>query len=130
MHLEQVSSTIDIDLELLKMLNPQYTMSIIPATTKSYALTLPAERICDFVANEQAIHAKDSIYLKEYVVHANIEKKRQEAPPAKYHTVKKNETLGGIARKYGRTVAQLKAWNNIKNPNAISIGQRIRVSPN
>ena len=128
MHLEQISSTIDIDIEVLRMLNPQYRLSIIPATTKSYALRLPAERVSDFVANETAIHAKDSTYLKEYIIHANIEKKRAEAPPAKYHTVRKGDTLGAIARKYGRTVKQLMTWNNIKNANALRIGQRLRVS--
>lgn len=130
MHLEQISSTIDIDIETLKMLNPQYTLSIIPATTKSYALTLPVERITDYIENEALIHAKDSAYLKEYVIHANIEKKRTEAPPAKYHTVKKGETLGGIARRYGRSVKQLMTWNGIKNANSLRIGQRIRVSAN
>lgn len=130
MHLEQVSSTIDIDIETLKMLNPQYTLSIIPATTKSYPLTLPVERISEYIENEKAIHAKDSTFLKEYVIHANIEKKRTEAPPAKYHTVKKGETLGAIARKYGRTVKQLMTWNGIKNANSLRIGQRLRVSAN
>lgn len=129
MHLEQVSSTIDIDIELLKMLNPQYTMSIIPATGKSYSLTLPVDRISDYLANEQEIHSKDSTYLKEYIVPANLEKKKAQAPPAKYHTVKKGDTLGAIAKKYGRSVKQLMSWNNIKNANSLSIGQRIRVSP-
>ena len=128
MHLDQVSSTIDISPELLKMLNPQYILSIIPATTKSYPLRLPAELITEYVLNEQAIHAKDSTYLKEYVIHANIEKKRHQAPPAVYYTVKRGDTLGAIAKKYGCTVKQIMAWNNIKNPNSIRIGQRLRVS--
>ena len=130
LHLEQVSSTIDVDLELLKMLNPQYTLQIIPATTKSYALTLPTERLTDFIANEEAIHAKDSIYLKEYLVPENIEKKKSTPPPAKYHTVKNGETLGAIARRYGKTVKQLMNWNGIRNANTLRIGQRIRVSAN
>lgn len=130
MHLEQVSSTIDIDIELLKMLNPQYTMQIIPATTKSYALTLPTERLTDYIANEEAIHAKDSMYLKEYIIPANIEKKKMAPPPAKYHIVKKGDTLGAIARRYGKSVKQLMNWNNIRNANALRIGQRIRVSAN
>ncbi len=129
MHLEQISSTIDIDIELLKMLNPEYLLSIIPATTKSYPLTLPIEYITEYLKNEERIHAKDSAYLKEYIIHANLEKKRMEAPPASYHTVKKGDTLGAIARRYGRTVKQLMTWNGIKNPNALRIGQRLRVSP-
>ena len=129
LHLEQVSSTIDISLELLQMLNPEYRLSIIPATTKAYPLTLPTERITDFVINQDSIFAKDSIYLGEYVVHANLEKKRNEAPPATYHVVKKGDTLGGIAKKYGRTVKQLMTWNGLKNANSLRIGQKIRVSP-
>ena len=101
----------------------------IPATTKQYPLTLPTERITDFVINQDSIFAKDSLYLKEYVIHANLEKKRNEAPPATYHTVRKGDTLGAIARKYGRTVKQLMQWNKLKNANALRIGQRLRVSP-
>jgi membrane-bound lytic murein transglycosylase D len=129
LHLEQVSSTIDISLDLLKMLNPEYSLNIIPATTKSYPLTLPAERITDYMLHEDEIRAKDSTYLKEYVIAANLEKKRHEAPAATYYTVKKGDTLGGIARKYGRSVKQLMQWNGLKNANSLRIGQRLRVSP-
>lgn len=129
MHLEQVSSTIDVSLELLQMLNPEYIQSIIPATTKAYPLTLPTERVTEFIINQDSIFAKDSLYLGEYVVTANLEAKRNEAPPATYHVVKKGDTLGSIAQKYGRTVKQLMSWNGIKNANSLSIGQRIRVSP-
>lgn len=129
LHLEQVSSTIDVSLELLQMLNPEYRLSIIPATTKAYPLTLPTERVTEFIINQDSIFAKDSLYLGEYVIHANLDKKRHEAPPATYHVVKKGDTLGGIAKKYGRTVKQLMAWNGLKNANALRIGQRIRVSP-
>lgn len=130
LHLEQVSSTIDVSLELLQILNPEYRLSIIPATTKSYPLTLPTERITDFIVNQDSIFAKDTIYLGDYVVHANLDKKRNEAPPATYHVVKKGDTLGSIAKKYGRSVKQLMTWNNIKNANTLRIGQKIRVSPN
>ena len=135
MHLEQISSTIDISLDMLKMLNPQYLMQIIPATSKKYALTLPVERISDYLEHEQEIHAKDSIYLKEYVIHANLESKRKETPQtqksggaAKYHTVAQGETLGSIARKYGVTTKQIVEWNKLSNPDALSIGQKLRVS--
>lgn len=138
LHLKQVSSTIDVSLEVLQMLNPEYILSIIPATTKAYPLTLPTERITDFIINQDSIFAKDSLYLGEYVVEANLEAKRNEkAPetkrnvsrPAKYHTVKKGDVLGAIARKYGCTVKQLMSWNGLKNADALRIGQRLRVSP-
>jgi LysM repeat protein len=46
---------------------------------------------------------------------------------AKYHTVKKGETLSKIAAKYGTDYATLAKLNGIKNPNLISVGQKIRV---
>ncbi len=130
MHLEQVSSTINISLELLKMLNPQYLIDIIPATSKQYALTLPIENISEYIEHEQEIHAKDSLYLKEYVIHANLEKKRLEKPNTitKYHTVADGENLGTIARMYKVSVKELVAWNKLSNPDALSIGQKIRVT--
>lgn len=44
-----------------------------------------------------------------------------------YYTVKRGDTLSAIAKKYGTTVNQLVAWNNIKNPNLIYPNQNIRV---
>lgn len=44
-----------------------------------------------------------------------------------YYTVKKGDTLSGIAKKYNTTVAELQYLNSIKNPNKIYVGQRLRV---
>jgi len=44
-----------------------------------------------------------------------------------YYTIKSGDTLSAIAKKYGTTVNQLVAWNNIKNPNLIYPNQKIRV---
>ena len=126
-HFEQISSTIDISLEALRMLNPQYKLDIVPATTREYALVIPADRYCDFKSGEQTIMSKDSIYMKEYISPANIDKRLAQAPAAKYHTVKKGETLGAIARKYRVSQKQLITWNKLKSPDRLSIGQRLRV---
>jgi LysM repeat protein len=42
-------------------------------------------------------------------------------------TVTKGETLSGLAKKYGTTVGALARANNIKNPNLIRVGQRLKV---
>ncbi len=42
------------------------------------------------------------------------------------HTVRSGENLGLIAKKYGISLSQIKAWNNIHN-NLIKPGQRLRV---
>ena len=128
LHLEQVSSTLNIDIEVLKMLNPEYTMQIIPSTTNSYPLTHPVEYFTEFDRQRDSIFAKDSLYLKEFVVHANIEKKMHEAPPVTTHIVKKGDTLSAISKKYGCTVQQLMSWNGLKNANSLRIGQKLKVS--
>ena len=44
-----------------------------------------------------------------------------------YYTIKKGDTLSGIASKYGTTVSKLQSLNGIKNANVIYAGQKIRV---
>lgn len=62
--------------------------------------------------------------LKECV--ANVAK--SQAASGIVHTVQKGETLTGIAKKYGTTVAALAKLNGIADPNSIGIGQKIRIS--
>jgi hypothetical protein len=66
-----------------------------------------------------------------------VEKNDQNAPEklmenhpgakTKYHTVKKGETLNQIAKKYGKTVSELRKLNKLNNENVIRTGQKIRV---
>lgn len=44
-----------------------------------------------------------------------------------YYTVGPNDTLSGIAARYGTTVRALQRLNGINNPNRIFVGQKIRV---
>lgn len=126
LHLGQIASTIDIPIETLRQLNPQYKLDIIPATTKPYTLVLPQRNVSQYIAREPEIFGKDSLYLKEYLSPGNLDKKRVESA-ATVHLVKKGETLGGIARKYRVTTTQLIRWNNIKNVHGLRIGQKLRI---
>lgn len=126
MHMKQITSTINVDSTTMAMLNPQYKLEIIPATTKNYTLILPANRITEYISNQDSIFAKDSTFLKEYLNPATVEKKMQEVAVV-YHRVKSGETLGAIAQKYRVTTKQIMTWNGLKNANRISIGQRLRI---
>lgn len=45
-----------------------------------------------------------------------------------YHVVQPKETVNSIARYYGVTAAQVIKWNNIKDPNKITVCQQLRVA--
>ena len=115
-----------MDSATVAMLNPQYKMAVIPATTKPYTLVLPANRITEYIENQDSIFAKDSTFLKEYLTPGAVQKKMQETAVI-YHKVKSGETLGSIANKYRVSVKQIMTWNRLKNANRISIGQRLRI---
>lgn len=49
------------------------------------------------------------------------------AAAKQYYTVRRGDTLSGIAARYGTTWQNLQRLNGIKNPNIISVGQKVRV---
>jgi len=53
----------------------------------------------------------------------------QTAGSADFYTVKRGDTLFGIALDHGQDYREIAAWNNIANPNLIQVGQVLRVTP-
>lgn len=49
------------------------------------------------------------------------------APSETVYTVKSGDTLSAIAAKYNTTYKKLAEYNNIANPNIISVGQKIKI---
>jgi membrane-bound lytic murein transglycosylase D len=94
-------------------------------------LRLPNELVTSFLENEDSIyrHREEEFFPKE-----NIEKMLKQARQnddgrgsMKRHKIKNGENLGSIARKYRVTVKQIMKWNNLKNADKLSIGQRLRI---
>ena len=125
MHLGQVASTIDIPLETLRALNPQYKMDIVPAARKKYPLTLPVRYLSEFIENRDSIYAKDSLYLKELMNPANLEKQRAQGVGYIYK-VRQGDNLGLIAKRNRVTVKDLMKWNHLRST-TIRVGQKLRI---
>ena len=125
MHLGQVASTLNIPIETLRDLNPQYKLDIIPATKKSYSLRLPTRYTSEFIENEKEIYSKDSLYLKEYINPDNLEKKRAEGV-GYFYTVRSGDNLGLIAKRNRCTVKEIMKWNKL-NSTVIRPGQKLRI---
>ena len=45
------------------------------------------------------------------------------------YTVAPGDVLSGIALRFGVTVGQIQAWNNIQNPDFIRAGQKLTIYP-
>lgn len=128
MHFEQISSTIDIPVEVIRSLNPQYKIDIIPATGKSYALTLPMGETTRFLEHEKAIIAKDTVYLAQYLKPSATNPSQQAfALDSFTYRVKSGDTLSGIAKRHNVTVSQLMKWNSLKNAHTLKIGQSLEI---
>jgi len=125
LHLNQVAEMLEIDIEELKILNPQYKRLIIPAQKAPYPLRLKNADILRFIALE------DTIYRHKYEEHFATIKIKEElfAENSEVYVVKKGDTLGAIAARFRTTVRRLADYNNLRNTHSLSIGQRLRIPP-
>ncbi len=122
LHLEQVSKVLDIPLEMLRDINPQYKFDIIPGKEKPYALKIPVQYSMQFLALEDSIFAfQDSVYFnnKNAPGHPLITQATYVPKPPSpnmekvTYTIKSGDNLGFIASWFNIRVSDLKYWNNI-----------------
>ncbi len=124
LNFEHISKVLDVPVEALKELNPQYRCDIIPGSVnKSYSLRLPSQQAFAFRVMEDSIVA---LAKKELEEQGLSEEDIDMEPTPIYHKVRKGETLSKIARKYGTTVKNIKTWSGIKS-DRLRIGQSIIV---
>jgi len=130
-HLLQISEILGIELDELRRLNPQYAKDILPGG-KTYSLCLPADRVTDYIDQQEVILA--------YRADELINNRRAEIDLAQktslnggysvngvtYYKIKSGDTLGAIAQKFRVTVKQIKAWNNLKSDN-IRAGATLKI---
>lgn len=128
MHFDQITSTIDLPKEVLRSLNPQYKMDIIPAVGKSYSLTLPLGEVARFLENEDSINAKDTVYMAQYLKPSRTDPSQKVFSLESFtYRVKSGDTLSSIAKRHNVSVAQLMKWNNLKNAHKLRIGQKLEI---
>ena len=138
-HFEQISSTLDLPIETLRQLNPQYKLDIVPALNKEYALVLPMQSVTGFIDYEPDIYAKDTVYLTKHINPDNFDPNR---PPrtltassatttlsGRTYKVQQGDILGSIARRHSVTVGALMRANNMTESSArrLRIGQVLRI---
>ncbi len=113
-HFKQVEEVMNISIDQLREMNPQYKRDVILGTQDKYSITLPLSRISDFITLEDSIsNFKKEEYFGEgrvkngQIANGEIEYRDRVV----YHKIRKNENWGSIAKRYGVSVKELKSWN-------------------
>lgn len=142
LHLEQIAKVLNVNIDHLRALNPQYRRDIVNGLTEPSVVRLPLSLVGSFIDNEDSIYAykRDELLLKREVVAVNDIKlsyskskatkrrtsKRSSRSRRKTVTVRQGDTLSEIAKRNGTTVKKLRRLNGIKGSN-IRAGKKIRV---
>ena len=141
-HLEQVASVCNIDLEQLRALNPSYRRDIVPGLTALSPLRLPQTEVGKFIDREDSVYnyRADELFNKRALVAVNDDQpmytsksssskkstRRSKSRSKKTVTIRQGQTLSEIAKKNHTTVAKLRKLNGIKGSN-IRAGKKLRV---
>lgn len=153
-HFNQISKVLDIPVEELRILNPQFRADVIPGTPESpYTLILPSQQIHAYLMSEKEIHnfepdkygRRGTVDPGEVPADAMLAVEGTEVWPDDMgeadvafaatqgkasvimHKVVAGESLASIAEQYGVTPAEIKASNNLRR-NAVRVGQQLRIS--
>lgn len=129
LHLQQVADVLDVSLDELRILNPQYKKDIIPGEFKTYVLNLPSMHATEFEFQKDSIYAYKAT---EFLAHRKVANPSGYSVAlagtgAKKYKVRRGDNLGSIAKKSGVTVTQIKRWNSLKS-NKLRVGQMLAVS--
>ena len=141
-HLEQVASVCNIDLEQLRALNPSYRRDIVPGLTALSPLRLPQTEVGKYIDREDSVYnyRADELFNKRALVAVNDDQpmytsksssskkstRRSKSRSKKTVTIRQGQTLSEIAKKNHTTVAKLRKLNGIKGSN-IRAGKKLRV---
>lgn len=107
-HLKSMAEKIDVELDVLRALNPELRRDATPNTM--YALRVPPG--------------------KGEAVLASLEKMPKWAPPkVEYvmHRVRRGETLSLIALRYRTSIQRILEANNIRSGKLLRVGQRLKI---
>lgn len=121
-HFQQIADVLDIPIEEIRTLNPQYRQDIIPGDIKAYPLVLPSHQALCYIISEDSIVAHDAEkYSRRGIVEPSTgaskisdDGKYIITEEIKFHKVKKGDTFSKLARRYGVTASSIKKANGIK----------------
>ncbi len=131
LHFEQVASMLNVSVDCLRDMNPQYKRDVVPAQKKSFALRLPVEQSLSFVTFEDTLYQvnRNKYFPNDrLVVGPEMPTAGNHRAPANsariVYTVKSGDVPGAIAQKFNVRLSDLKYWNNLHR-NLIRVNQKL-----
>ena len=116
---QKLAETLDMEVAVLKNLNPMYRRNVIPKLKHPSHLILPKDKIVEFLEKEEEVFNGS---MKDY---AQKEKPKKEKAKI-IHRVTKGEYFHKIAMKYNCNVEEIMAWNNLES-NDLQAGQKLEI---
>ena len=127
-HFQQIADVLDIPIDQLRSLNPQYRRDIIPGDSKTRALLLPTQQVYAFIeARDSIVRHQNGLYAKR----TTVEPAGYSASNSKviYHKIRRGDTLSKIAYRYGVTTQEIKRWNHLRG-NTLIAGRSLKIYRN
>ncbi len=131
-HLEQIAAVLDLPMEELRALNPQYRTGLVPGKTRPSSITLPVDRLGEFIDMADTItgYRKDQ-YLTRVNQTSAPAQSTYSTPDVNGRTkltyvVRDGDNLGFISEWYNVGLSDLRYWNNIYR-NTIKVGQKLTI---
>jgi membrane-bound lytic murein transglycosylase D len=130
LNFQQIASVLNIPVQEIRQLNPQYKRDIIPAKPdKNFVLKLPVDKISPFIDNQAQIFAyeRDKYFPNNQIVLTKEDRNFSiEGKKKILYTVKAGDNPGAVASKFKVGKNALCEWNNIRR-NRIRVGQRLAI---
>lgn len=137
-HFQQIADVLDVPIDEIRVLNPQFRADIVPGNIRPYPLTLPSVQAYCYAANEDSIINYQAekfnprpVVEPGYTVSNEIKTDGRgqytEETTTLYHKVKSGETLKSIAQKYGVTAQSIRQANNLSS-SRVRTGKQLRIN--
>ena len=140
LHFQQIADVLQVPIDDIRMLNPQFRKDIIPGNSRPYSLVLPSQQALSYIVSEDAIinYDADKYRPRTYVepgeragrndnltqladslsvnatqnvaLNTAVSDRMEELS----HTVGRGESLRDIAKHYGVSSTDIKRWNNLR----------------
>ncbi|GHT39593.1 hypothetical protein AGMMS49965_06060 [Bacteroidia bacterium] len=127
-HFDQLAAVLNVDKEVIRMLNPQYKMEVIPGNSQPRALKLPSQHILAYIGQEDVVfnYCRNEIFFNRMYAGGFGAGSHTNGMIKKYHKVRKGQTLASIGKKYGVSAESIKQWNHLKS-NKVATGKSLLI---